>query len=222
MMLAWCGEELSDHLREVACLAERMAVILRLDDQDQEDVFLAGLLHDVGKADKGAQQRVSKCEGSPGHELLSALVSNNLLSEVLPPERRFKIVLAIWRHHQAMRSLDGSLEDIKGWFKGELQDREELRKILSERCLGIKDIWWPRSRKEIESSLRQMQGEFKDLYTMEGLVLKARLLSGILMIADTYVAKVRRKGEISEFGREVITFINSSLNSELCKCLSNL
>jgi len=222
MMLAWCDEELSDHLRRVAHLAKRVAATLRLGQEDEEDAHLSGLLHDIGKADAGAQERLNKCIGAPGHELLSALMANRLLQQKLSRERRFKVAIAVLRHHQAMRSAEESLKDVRGWFRGAVRNPEELHEMLFEHFpdLELKDIEsiWPSDLRKLESLVKDMQEEFKDLYANMTHTLRARLLSGVLMVADTYVAKTGRKGregEMSRFGMEVTTFIESFLDQEL-------
>jgi response regulator RpfG family c-di-GMP phosphodiesterase len=43
------GRNLSGHARQVADLARKIAVILKLDSKECQEVFIAGLLHDLGK-----------------------------------------------------------------------------------------------------------------------------------------------------------------------------
>jgi response regulator RpfG family c-di-GMP phosphodiesterase len=43
------GSHLSGHSRRVADLARKMAVVMGLDARETQDIFLAGLLHDIGK-----------------------------------------------------------------------------------------------------------------------------------------------------------------------------
>ncbi|MEM2824125.1 MAG: HD domain-containing protein, partial [Thermofilaceae archaeon] len=78
-MLARCGEPLRDHLLKVAQAAQLLSEELKLNLE--LEAYLSGMLHDVGKADAGAQRRIAEgCEterelGSPGHEILSAVIA---------------------------------------------------------------------------------------------------------------------------------------------------
>lgn len=48
-MIEMRGGKLAGHSRRVADLARRIAVQMRLDDRETQEVFIAGLLHDIGK-----------------------------------------------------------------------------------------------------------------------------------------------------------------------------
>lgn len=221
MMLARVGEPLADHLLNVAQVASMLASRLRLGVR--REAFLAGLFHDIGKADKGAQARIRDCHGSPGHEIISAVVSFELLRTIkLPLEQSFVITLAVLRHHYAMRDPNEALNEVRGWFVGEIEDPRELTDTLA---YGLRLLYfeetpkfeWPRNYRKLEHRVREMQAAFEKFYSSVGLSLQARLLAGVLMIADTFVAggvaseHERERKEKSLYKREVERFVRALL-----------
>ncbi|MEM1908903.1 MAG: hypothetical protein QXT79_05985, partial [Thermofilaceae archaeon] len=178
--------------------------------------------HDVGKADAGAQKRIAEgCKtgrelGSPGHEILSAVIAFEVLRGCgLQPEASFEVVGAVLRHHQAMRTIDEALSDVRKWFRGKVADLAELEAVLNDGLsalgLGSARFTWPTSIEDLEERLKSMQEVFEKLYSQPARVLHARLLSGLVMVADTYVAglSAAKRDEKSLYKREVERFVES-------------
>jgi len=220
VMLARCGEPLRDHLLKVAQAAQLLSEELKLNLE--LEAYLSGMLHDVGKADAGAQRRIAEgCEterelGSPGHEILSAVIAFEVLTGCgLQPEATFEVVGAILRHHQAMRTVDEALNTVRKWFRGRIADPTELEAVLNGglSAVGLSGarFAWPTSIEDLEKRLAEMQGEFERFYGQPARVLRARLLSGLVMVADTYVAglSAAEKDEKSLYKREVERFVES-------------
>lgn len=219
MMLAWQGEELRAHLLGVAEVAGLLAERLKLGLE--REARIAGLLHDLGKADAGAQERIAVAKGAPGHEILSAVVGRELLQSLgLPHESQYAVTVAILRHHYAMRDLGEALKELASWFKGDVADAEELASTLAEgfKAVGLNTtltIAWPRSPEELEHRLRSMQSAFEKLYSRAAPSLQARLLAGLLTVADTYVASKARAdpGAKSLYKAEVNQFLSNILKT---------
>ncbi|MEM4680075.1 MAG: CRISPR-associated endonuclease Cas3'' [Thermofilaceae archaeon] len=219
-MLARCGEPLRDHLLNVAQTAKLLSEKLKLNLE--LEAYLSGLLHDVGKADAGAQRRIAEgCEterelGSPGHEILSAVIAFEVLRGCgLQPEAIFEVIGAILRHHQAMRTVDEALDTVRKWFGGRVAEPAELEAVLNDGLsavgLGGARFTWPTSIKILEERLAGMQREFEKFYGQPTRVLRARLLSGLVMVADTYVAglSAAKRDKKSLYKREVERFVES-------------
>jgi len=211
-LLARAGEPLSDHLLRVAELAERLADDLRLGLGEQ--AYIAGLLHDLGKGDAGAQERYAGGLGAPGHEIVSFAVAYGILEKLgLPKGDIAVILLAILRHHQAMATLDERLSELdRGkWFKGKA-DLSALSSIVSSalgRQVSIES--WPRNREELRRTAGQIwQKCCHDARGDLRIQLRARLLTGVLIAADYHVASASRdSGERSRFSVELERFFKS-------------
>jgi len=100
-------ELLKDHLVNVALCTKTMACGLNArlgrPELDEGVAFVAGLLHDIGKAACRYQQNVMR--GFRDHELLSTILAELLLKGQMDKDRIFMIIYAIASHHQAHRSL---------------------------------------------------------------------------------------------------------------------
>ncbi|RSN72536.1 MAG: CRISPR-associated endonuclease Cas3'' [Thermoproteota archaeon] len=207
-LLAWCNEPLRDHLLGVAENSRKLASALKLNMEKQ--AFLAGLLHDIGKADDGAQNRLKGCIGAGGHEIVSYIVAYNLLKELISPEDRYIILIAILRHHQAMARLSERLEQAKQWFSGHVP-AQELESIINEGFaqLGYKlpagQLLWPK-KGYLEVMIHEVQKDIHSFIEDSDILLRAslraRMLSAIVMASDTYVAMIRG-GETGLYGEEI-------------------
>ena len=100
--------------RHEKLVAKRLNVDLEL---VSEAMRTACLLHDVGKALKGFQQRIRERRGSKFHEVVSALFTYEVLRDFLSnadfvarQQLSFAATYAVIQHHQAMRSLSEVLE----------------------------------------------------------------------------------------------------------------
>jgi len=217
-LLARKCEPLRNHLLGVARCAASLTSALRL--ELQREAALAGLLHDVGKADEGAQERITRDKGAPGHEVLSALIADRLLKRLkLSTAERFIIVIAILRHHQAIRTLENSLSRLV-WLRG-LTQVNELAEILA---IGLREAGlsvrmeevasvlgsWP-SRRELRGAIKGMWSGLRERYGDPRTCLRARMLTGVLMVADTYVAGSRTKAPRSRYRKEVREFVSCVL-----------
>jgi CRISPR-associated endonuclease Cas3-HD len=211
-LLARPGEPLSDHLLRVAELAERLANDLRLGLGRQ--AYIAGSLHDLGKGDAGAQERYARGLGAPGHEIVSFAVAHGILERLcLPKEDVAAILLAILRHHQAMATLDERLYELdrRKWFKGRA-DLSALSSIVSSalgRQVSIES--WPRNLEELRRTAGQIwQKCCHDARGDLQIQLRARLLTGVLIVADYRVASASgSSGERSRFSAELERFFES-------------
>jgi CRISPR-associated endonuclease Cas3-HD len=211
-LLARSGEPLSYHLRRVAELAERLADDLRLGLARQ--AYIAGLLHDLGKGDAGAQERYARGLGAPGHEIVSFAVAHGVLEKLrLPKEDVAAILLAILRHHQAMATPSERLNELdrSRWFKGKA-DLSALSSIVSS-ALGcqVSIESWPRNREELRRTAGQIwQKCCHDARENLGIQLRARLLTGVLIVADYRVASESGVSEEqSRFSAELKRFSES-------------
>jgi CRISPR-associated endonuclease Cas3-HD len=211
-LLARPGESLLNHLLGVAELAERLADDLRLELGEQARI--AGLLHDLGKGDSGAQEKYARGLGAPGHEIVSFAVAHGVLEKLgLPKEDVAAILLAILRHHQAMATLDERLNELnrEKWFKGRA-DLSALSSIVSSalgRQVSIES--WPRNLEELRRTAGQIwQKCCHDARGDLRIQLRARLLTGVLIAADYHVASASRgSGERSRFSAELERFFES-------------
>ena len=211
-LLARPNEPLSDHLLRVAELAKRLADDLRLELGEQARI--AGLLHDLGKGDAGAQERYAGGSGAPGHEIVSFVVAHGVLEELgLPKEDVAVILLAILRHHQAMATPKERLNELnrRKWFRGKA-DLSALSSILSSalgRQVSIKN--WPRNREELRRTAEQIWQEYcHDARGDLRMQLKARLLTGVLIAVDYHIASASEgSGRRSRFSVELERFFES-------------
>ncbi|MEM1520746.1 MAG: CRISPR-associated endonuclease Cas3'' [Sulfolobales archaeon] len=211
--MAWRDEPLYCHSVRVAGCLKRIVRALKLGLEDEAQA--AGLLHDIGKADSGAQESLRGGRGVEGHEIISAVVANEVLKTLgLYSQKRFIIVVAIMRHHQAMRHIDEAIRGISGWFRGSLEDcgLKAIREIVNELsyesvAMGQINISWPKNKDDLRNRTIELQEEFKNHYVEPGLYLKARALSGALMMTDTYIASLSRGGKPSSYGKEVNLFL---------------
>jgi len=190
-LLARRGEPLSSHLLRVAELAERLAEDLRLGLGRQARI--AGMLHDLGKGDAGAQERYARGLGAPGHEVVSFAVAYGILEKLsLPKEEDAAVILlAVLRHHQAMATPSERLNELaeRRWFKGKAS-LSALSSIVSS-ALGCQFSIesWPRSFEELQRTVEQVwQKCCHSVRSDPGAQLKARLLTGVLIAADYHVA----------------------------------
>lgn len=189
-LLARPREELRDHLLRVSELSARLDEDLRLGFS--ELARIAGLLHDLGKGDAGAQERYASGKGAPGHEVVSFVVAREVLEALgLPKDDASLVLLAILGHHQAMASPAERLDQLVkyGWFKGRA-DLEALSSIIS---LGlgrpVRVAKWPRDTSELERLVAITWKEYcHRLYADLCAQLRARLLTGVLIAADYHVA----------------------------------
>jgi CRISPR-associated endonuclease Cas3-HD len=211
-LLARSGEPLSDHLLRVAELAERLADDLRLGLGEQARI--AGLLHDLGKGDSGAQEKYARGLGAPGHEIVSFAVAHGVLERLgLPKEDVTAILLAILRHHQAMATLDERLYELdrSKWFKGKA-NLSALSSIVSSalgRQVSIES--WPRNREELlRTAMQVWQKCCHDARGDIRIQLRAKLLTGVLIVADYHVASASGGlGRRSRFSAELERFFES-------------
>ena len=217
-LISWKGEELLDHSLEVARVARALVESLKLWHGDC--IALAGVLHDVGKADEGAQERLEAEKGVAGHEAVSFAVSYRVLEAVgIRGEERFLVLVPILRHHQAMNPVGERLVYARDWYRGRA-NLEELADVIARGLASIGlsadrgDILealrsWPRSVGELETTVRRVQEELSDYYADAKLSLRARVLAGALMAADTYAARRRPRRRETLYSREVKRFIES-------------
>ena len=180
-LLARQGEGLEEHSVQVAEICKSLARGLGI--REEREAYLAGLLHDLGKAVPEAQERIRGGRGTPGHELISALVARQVL-EALNFERGERVILPILRHHQAIEKLEDRLRRLGEWYRG-----GQLPKLqFLDSALGVKvsDNLEVPPREKLHEQIRALSRryigtQFKDW-------VRARVLTGILMAADTYVA----------------------------------
>ena len=214
MKVAAFDEPLEDHLAEVGRCSEALARRLRL-GLDRE-AWLAGVLHDLGKALSPYQPLLREKGMAPGHEVYSALVISLLPDGVFegyvlgPAELRAVVTYVALMHHQAIAELPERIstalnfvrDKLGGWVRD--ADSEYLASLLesllgSERVRGaveqaVEVIVMsvskgdPRAINENVSSAVRLLSDSKLLY-------KARLLTGVVMMSDTYVAMRRRRGK---------------------------
>lgn len=74
-------------------------------------------------------------------------------------------------------------------------------------AMGQINISWPKNKDDLRNRTIELQEEFKNHYVEPGLYLKARALSGALMMTDTYIASLSRGGKPSSYGKEVNLFL---------------
>jgi CRISPR-associated endonuclease Cas3-HD len=211
-LLAWHNESLRNHLLNVAENSKKLASVLKLNMEKQ--AFLAGFLHDIGKADDGAQNRLRRFVGVGGHEILSYVVAYNLLKEIIDAENRFIVLMAILRHHQAMADFNERFEQMMQWFSGRVSALKELELIISEGFIRLNyklstgQLLWPK-KENIKNMLHDAQRDIhsfvKDDEMMLKVSLRARILAAVVMMADTYVAS-KRGNKGGRYREEVIHF----------------
>jgi len=200
-----CRELLLDHLSNVASCSEILAECLGL---NTTTAYLAGVLHDIGKAYCDYQDKRS----FGGHEVLSAVVAEILLKEQVSDEERFNIFYSILSHHQAHRSIFREMNlDHRG-----LQCILEFHRRSHLDLLGRHNIVIP---DDLEGRLKsQVGGRGLVGIAMDWLrdyvnrmpeedyrrrIVKAKVYAGILMICDKVVAGNARcgvkKGVVDEY-----------------------
>ncbi len=233
-LLASREEELRSHLKNVAFECERLARRLWPGRFNREP-YLAGLLHDIGKGLSFFQPMLKERGVAPCHEVFSFIIANPLLEKLTrSKEEKAVVVYAIVMHHQGMssfreRAVEGVLNLRKqlkrvGWrsssecellslllevFEGEL-DRLEV-----EGCFeGIVELVYGLLRNPTVGGrglMRQVGEVERLLFDRVGLLCRARVLSGLVMVADTFVASRSRGGGVPTLYR-----------GELCRLYSCL
>ncbi|RLF07335.1 MAG: CRISPR-associated endonuclease Cas3'' [Thermoprotei archaeon] len=149
-LLAAFNEGLREHSLDVARYCSKLVEALRLERKHEESVFkirlrecayLAGLFHDTGKALPSAQKRIARHQGTPGHEVLSAIIAGRLLPLIGLSEQEIGlIVVSIVRHHQAIASLRERLNKLTQWVgEGRGTPRHSHQTVSSdwEKALAI-------------------------------------------------------------------------------------
>lgn len=238
MNKAYAGpnETLLEHLIEVNKLSMKLLKKLRIrDNLLEQSLNIASLLHDIGKALRMYQDNVNSVkEGKfPGHEILSAIISLEIMNYINGLENNVKgiVVYSILSHHQAMRQLKeriANLARILTLSENEVYLKETLINIgkalsippvrinvvynvILNKLANVSRIKRQKIRQRIKEFVRLLHPGFQliDRHLSESEFLKARWCCGILMIVDTYVAMNKRGGGAeSSYRRMVFDFIN--------------
>ena len=212
-------ELLKDHLVNVALCAKTVACGLntRLGRRELDEgvAFVAGLLHDIGKAFCRYQQNVMR--GFRDHELLSAILAELLLKDQMDSDRIFMVIYAIASHHQAHRSLLESIgrrAEYKVDYEGLKCMVLFLNSVLAgldvvERELKHLNITIPR---DLEDKLKSISIEDAGAYVRDLLrnyanrlggeyrevIAKSRVYAGLLMACDKKVSVESRRSQRCE------------------------
>jgi len=215
----WNGELLIDHLRKVAEIARGLSRVLEFKCPDvsvEEDAYLAGLLHDVGKA---LYQYMACKHGEklafPGHEIAGALIAASAT--------RHQLIRPILLHHQGLRGIrmpDYVIQIFVEKFNRNLHLLEKLIGELDE--LTKYDVRPDEAMKE----LRRLKLDIRTVRNMlnwHGRICNdkrreyERFLTATVMMADVYVTE--RWSEEHKWGREesiytrdVVKFVERCLN----------
>jgi CRISPR-associated endonuclease Cas3-HD len=216
----WCGEPLVEHLLNVANIARNLAVRLGWERYAKE-AYLAGLLHDIGKA---LYQRPCRGEGDrlsfKGHEVISYLLIVNCYSYRCINTDLEIVGRAVALHHQGLRGINLSAIEIDSTVeniirKGDIKPLEELIKELA-RKVDNNII----ERDEVERLVEHVN---KIGVTKREAIWRSntagRAITAILMLADNYVATMAVRSACggnkiqSKYEEEVLEFVRYIINN---------
>jgi len=205
-------EPLEGHLKEVGGLSKHLIRKLRLGLSGE--AWLAGLLHDLGKALSPYQPLLREKGKAPGHEICSALIISMLPDDVFisctfkPAELRAMTTYVALMHHQAIapvyERISMALNFIRNRLRRWTRDADVkymdtllrhflkvdgLRETLKRAVELIEEaVSMPKLLNEhISNAMKPLSNTI--------LLYKARMLTGAVMMADTYVAMTRRGGK---------------------------
>jgi len=241
MLYAWYGfdrkELLLDHIinglkfikyyyislgfHKVVC--KRLQLYFDQENIKPDDIKLAMYLtyvsHDLGKASIKYQCNILNGKGAPGHELLSALIiydslnkNKHLYFSNVHEEIKFAIILAIIKHHSAMRPPMESIakfHQVPAKFKHDAisEIHSIIRKAenitLTELPIEVKPNYSLSERKkfykEVLRYLNPVPRNEVERYKYQKITLLSSLLLHPLMTADNYAAAIASKKKQSEF-----------------------
>ncbi|GEM_PF-5066368 len=214
-LMAGRGEELETHLREVGRLSEALAA--RLAPELKELAYLAGALHDIGKA--LTLYRVSQLKYL-AHEVASSFVALEVCAKLgLREEDRYAVVHAVLFHMQAyeapgtrVRALYAAIRRRGIGVRYEERAARVLARLLLRWGVSEEDAaeMLSRGAAEFERGLRARQlgggpvatvlarasprlaggGLLDDAASLH----RCRVLAGLVMVADKWVSVIRRGG----------------------------
>lgn len=215
-LLANEKEKLETHLKMVAETSESLArKITRGDTKFAELAYLAGSLHDIGKALTIYQARKI---GYLAHEVVSGITATEVCRSLEYSEKdSYVVVHAVLYHMQGYGLIHERFSQFKKYFftrKVKLsydpRAATALMKILSEkwsldedevsnilnRSVSELDKLLKLGRNIVHCILSRVRGELSltDLYEDISTLHKARILTGIVMVSDKWVSVVNRKG----------------------------
>lgn len=231
MRVAAFDEPLEDHLAEVGRCSEALARRLRLGLG--HEAWLAGVLHDLGKALSPYQPLLRGKGKAPGHEVYSALVVSLLPDGAFegyvlgPAELRAVATYVALMHHQAIADLPERISTALNFIRDKLSgwerdaDAEYLASLL-ESLLGSKEVRGTAEQAVEVIAMSVNRGDPRVINENiskairplldSRLLYKARMLTGVVMMSDTYVAMRRRHGRPSGVYRTEIVRLFESLD----------
>lgn len=207
----WEGEPLTEHLLQVAELSAELAKRLAPEElcpgrDAAQDAYVAGLLHDVGKA---LFQRECEKDGDmltfPLHELVGAAVAR--------ASGYWAIVRPIALHHQGLRLLIKPIKpDIL--IKQYEANKNLLKNLLSELKSATNIEFRTPKLEQIQLLLDINYGGSYPCGNEKRYRYYQRLLTAVLMIADNYVARKAAEkwclaNEASKYVEDITRFVDT-------------
>jgi len=220
-LMAGPGEGLLEHLKDVGEKCREISEKLRINSPRL--AYFAGILHDTGKSLSFYQLRAGKGPAYfPAHEIFSALIACHVLPELgLYKSDLGEVVYAVLMHHQAISTVRERLSKLhlkrRDWSKSwNLEKSEKALALctkdlllgksssLARKVVDDIDQWIKGGVKEGKTVSLPISQALRTLTSTEH-VYKARILTGVVMVADTLVAmKARGGGATSIYRKEVL------------------
>jgi response regulator RpfG family c-di-GMP phosphodiesterase len=217
---------IAGHSRRVAALAQRTAVILKLDERERQDIYLAALLHDIGKIgfpDKMLGKPVSTY--SPEEQARYRRHPLDGEAALMPLARLHKVARIVRQHHERVDgngfpdALQGdeialgarivaAASDYDALVNGSMAERHYTPEMARQALRG--SVGTSHDGPVVDALLEalvQLQNELRTDVEIDsrelkpGMVLAKDLLSsrGVMLLAAGYVFEARVIRQVVEF-----------------------